>query len=193
MKKILLTVFGLLISCVSVNFVAAQASFASNYDASFTVRNVSQNNIDATTRNVKPGDILMYQLQLTGVAPVTNEVVRVRTGSLENIMTLVDSTDGRLEGSYIYFPTVTDPKTRWTRTFAFYMRVEREPVVSAVTMSLGAQNVIINIDGAFPPTTSNPGTPPVAVPKTGASYHNLLLVVMSVIVLLALGRIRRRS
>jgi hypothetical protein len=194
MKKTFLPVFGLLISFISIGFVSAQTGFESTYNSNFTVRNVSQNNIDASSKSVNPGDILMYQIQLTGTAPVTNEVIRVRTGALDGTMTLVDSTDGRAEGSYIYFPTVSDAKSSWTRTFAFYMRIEREPVKSSVTMSFGAKNTTINIDGSsvsVTPSTPNTKNNPVAVPRTGANY-NLLLVVGAIITLMLIGRVRRR-
>lgn len=192
MKRIRIAVFGLLASLTLSGFVHAQADFVTAYNSTFTVRNVSQNNVDATNRAVKPGDILMYQVQLEGTAPVNNEVIRTRTGALEGTMTLVDSTDGRLEGSYIYFPNVTDDKNNWKRTFAYYMRVEREPVKPVVTMSFGAQDVTVNIEGAFAqPTASLNTNTPEAVPQTGANY-NLLLVLGAFVSLMILGRIRRK-
>lgn len=192
MRKIFITALGFVLSCVSSQLVMAQSGLNTSYNASFTVRNISQNNVDATKQVVKPGDILMYQVQLTGITPVSEEVIRVRTGAIEGTMTLVDSTDGRIEGSYLYFPTVTDAKNSWNRTFAFYMRVESQPVKSTVAMNFGAQTTTINIGGGVVSPRTENNTTPTTVPKTGANYNNSFLLFGGILGLLVILRFKRR-
>jgi hypothetical protein len=172
----------------------AQNQFGSAYTSTFTVRNISQNNINATTTVVQPGDILMYQVQLSGSQPVTNEVIRVRTGQLAGTMTLVDSTDGRAEGSYMYFPTVTDAKSRWERTFAFYVRIESVPRQSSITMNFNAKTLTVNLSEVSvmnnPPVTMVPPQTS-SVPTTGADY-NWMYVLMSGLVVISVVVFRRR-
>lgn len=136
MKKIVL-VLGLMISSIFAgNYTYAQSA---NFNVKWNAANISKDNVDAVTNGVRPGDVVRYELTLTGGDGPGTYNPRVDVSDILNKAEMVNLGGGALEGSDLVFPQKLCAGCN-EQVFSFFVRA-KDVCNSATTMSASINNV----------------------------------------------------
>ena len=134
MKKLL--IFGLSVFAFSSTLA---------YDSSFTVINLSKDNVDATMNQPQIGDSLQFRLDFTGNAPIADEEIMVGVSNLQNEVTFLDTVPGKLVNDMIEFPDLNKESDIWEEQYAFTVRV-KDTNANSISASFAEETLIIPLN-----------------------------------------------
>lgn len=124
MKKLVLA-FGC-VTLLAAAGVSAQDA-PPGVSSSFSVVNVSQDNVDGTKIGARPGDVLRYELSFSGSGIFQNFVPEVMLTDVLEGTEVVNLGGGTLSTTKLTFPGFSDfgtCSTDCTKTFSFFVRVK---------------------------------------------------------------------
>jgi hypothetical protein len=152
MKKFVL-VFGVIILIVFAgnSFVEAQ----SNFDVSWSAVNISKDNANAITNGVRPGDVVRYEVVLTGGAGPGNYNPRIDMGDVLSTAEVVNLGGGDLEENELVFPPELCAGCDEQR-FSFFVRVKDIcDTAESMTISLNTVSIVVPLDCDLPDSGSS--------------------------------------
>jgi len=136
MKKIVL-VLGLMFSAFFAgNYVNAQTS---NYNVAWEAVNISKDNVNAVTSGVRPGDVVRYEVVLTGGDGPGTYSPSVNVSDVLNKAELINLGGGKLEGTNLVFPQKLCAGCEEQR-FSFFARA-KDVCAQATSMMASINNV----------------------------------------------------
>jgi len=137
MKKIVL-VLGVMFSAFFAGnyYVSAQAA---NYNVKWEAVNISKDNVNAVTNGVRPGDVVRFEVVLTGGDGPGTYSPRVDVADLLNKAELINLGGGSLEGTDLVFPQKLCAGCEEQR-FSFFARA-KDVCAQATSMMASINNV----------------------------------------------------
>ncbi|PID70799.1 hypothetical protein CSB37_00440 [bacterium DOLZORAL124_38_8] len=95
----------------------------SEYNYTFTVLNISKDNVDATQNQPRIGDMLLFKINLSGKQPIADEAVMVNVAGLKDAVSFTEVTPGEVKGNNLEFPKLNKSADLWEEEYGFYVRV----------------------------------------------------------------------
>jgi len=137
MKKIVL-VLGLMISSIFAGnyFVNAQSA---NYNVKWNAVNISKDNVNAVINGVRPGDVVRYEVILSGGDGPGTYNPRVDVADVLNKAEMVNMGGGSLEGTDLVFPQKLCAGCE-EQVFSFFVRA-KDVCGQATAMTASINNV----------------------------------------------------
>jgi hypothetical protein len=145
MKKIVLA-FGFLSL-----FIIGPASAAID----FSVQNVSQDNLNAVRTGVRSGDVLRYELTVSGESLTENQITNVDLADVLSHSQMVNAGGGTLENNILSFPE-SFCLTCDGQTFSFFVRAN-ETCTEGETLAVTFEEQTLSVPFQCDLTKSGPG------------------------------------